>query len=120
VNTFLFAFKDVEADVLLELTNATSATLRSVEILTIFLKDEGTPGGPSQAHIRFATVGSIRPNENVVISHKTWLNGKPAAAGDDQMERLKIASGALKPYVLDISWMDPEGKTCFQRIPVGH
>jgi hypothetical protein len=55
-----------------------------------------------------------------VISHKTWFNGKPAEAGDDQIERLKIAAGKLKPYVLDISWMDAEGKTRFQRIPVGH
>lgn len=120
MNTFLFTFKDVEADVLLELTNATSETLRSVEILTIFLKDEATPEGPSQAHIRFAPIASILPNENVVISHQTWMNGKPAEAGYDQMNRLKIATGKVKPYVLDISWTDPGGKTYFQRIPVGH
>lgn len=116
-----FRFIDVEADVRLELGNEADHTLKSVEILTIFLKDLETPGGgPSQAHIRFDAVGSIRPKENVVLSHKTWVNGKIVHASDDLLARLKVIAGEVKPYVLDISWEDPEGKTRFQRIPVGH
>ena len=38
----------------------------------------------------------------------------------DLLARLKVIAGEIKPYVLDISWEDPEGKTRFQRIPVGH
>jgi hypothetical protein len=116
-----FRFVDVEADVRLELSNETSHALKCVEVLTVFLKDIETPGGgPSQAHIRFDQVGSIRPNENVMLSHKTWINGKIAGAGADLLARLKVIAGEAKPYVLDISWQDPEGKTRFQRIPVGH
>jgi hypothetical protein len=115
-----FRFIDVEADVRLELGNEADHTLKSVEILTIFLKDLESPGGASQAHIRFDAVGSIRPKENVVLSHKTWVNGKIAHAGEDMLARLKVIAGEVKPYVLDISWEDPEGKTRFQRIPVGH
>ena len=116
-----FRFIDVEADVRLELSNEASHALKCVEILTVFLKDLGTPGGgPSQAHIRFDTVGSIRSKENVVLSHKTWVNGKIVGAGADLLARLKVVAGEVKPYVLDISWQDPEGKTRYQRIPVGH
>jgi hypothetical protein len=116
-----FRFIDLEADVRLELSNDADEPLRCVEILTVFLKDLETPGGgPSQAHIRFDAVGSIRPRENVVLTHKTWVNGKIAAAGADLLARLKVITGKAKPYVLDISWQDPEGKTRFQRIPVGH
>jgi hypothetical protein len=114
-------FIDVEADVRLELSNDADHALKCVEILTVFLKDLETPGGgPSQAHIRFDAVSSIRPKENVVLSHKTWVNGKVAGAGADLLARLKVIAGEVKPYVLDISWQDPEGKTRFQRIPVGH
>lgn len=114
-------FVDVDADIRLELSNDADHALKSVEILTVFLKDLETPGGgPSQAHIRFDSVGSIRPKENVVLSHKTWVNGKVAGAGADLLARLKVIAGEVKPYVLDISWEDPEGKTRFQRIPVGH
>jgi len=116
-----FRFIDVESAVRLELSNDAEHVLKGVEILTVFLKDLETPGGgPSQAHIRFDAVGSIRPKENVVLSHKTWVNGKVAGAGADLMARLKVIAGEAKPYVLDISWEDPEGKTGFQRIPVGH
>ncbi|MEP6818090.1 MAG: hypothetical protein ABJA18_01060 [bacterium] len=116
-----FRFIDGEADVRLELSNDADQPLKCVEILTVFLKDLETPGGgPSQAHIRFEVVGSIRPKENVVLSHKTWVNGKIAGAGADLLARLKVIAGEVKPYVLDISWQDPEGKTRFQRIPVGH
>ncbi len=116
-----FRFIEEDADVRLELSNDADHALKCVEILTVFLKDIETPGGgPSQAHIRFEAVGSIRPKENVVLSHKTWVNGKMAVPGADLLARLKVIAGEAKPYVLDISWQDPEGKTRFQRIPVGH
>jgi hypothetical protein len=114
-------FIDMESDVLLELTNDTDQVLKSVEVLTVFLKDLETPGGgPSQAHIRFDAVSAIRPKENVVLAHKTWVDGKVVEASADQLARLKVIAGEAKPYVLDISWQDLEGKTRFQRIPVGH
>lgn len=51
--TFLFSFIDTKSRLLLELTNTTLETLKSIEVLTVFLKDEETAGrGPSQAHIR--------------------------------------------------------------------
>lgn len=109
------------AGVHLELSNDADHALKCVEILTVFLKDLETPGGgPSHAHIRFDAIDSIRPKENVVLSHKTWINGKLADASTDLLARLKVIAGEVKPYVLDISWQDPEGKTRFQRIPVGH
>ena len=118
---FLYSFIDTKARLLLELTNATDDVLKSVEILTIFLKDEETVGGgPSQAHIRFDPVRFMQPREKAVLSHRTWVNGRPADADHDQLERLRIVAGAVTPYVLNISWEDAEGKTRFQRIPVGH
>lgn len=118
---FTVRFVDVEADVRLELSNAADHTLKSVEVLTVFLKDLETPGGgPSQAHIRFDVVESIRPKENVILSHKTWINGKIVGGGADLLTRLKVEDGVVKPYVLDISWDDTEGKKRYQRIPVGH
>ena len=120
MKTFQCTFVDTGSSVSLQLTNATNETLRSVEILTVFLKDDSTVGGPSQAHIRFEPLNAVRPQENVVVSHATWINGKRAATEFDQLSRLTSSNGAIKPYVLDISWQDPGGKTCFQRIPVGH
>jgi hypothetical protein len=118
---FIFRFIDEPTTVLLELTNATDHALKSIEILTIFLKEEETSGrGPSQAHIKFDVVASMKPREKAVLSHKTWINGKPADTNHDQLERLKIIPGLVSPYVLDISWEDAQGKTRFQRIPVGH
>jgi len=38
----------------------------------------------------------------------------------DQLGRLEVIASEVSPYVLDISWQDVEGKTRFQRIPVGH
>ena len=117
----IFRFIDGESKVLLELTNATEKTLRSIEILTVFLKDEETPGGgPSQAHIRFDAIKSMRPKEQAVLSHRTWINGRLADSESDQLGRLKLIAGEVNPYVLDISWEDEEGKARFQRIPVGH
>jgi len=114
-------FINDDANVLLELVNTTDLTLKSIEVLTIFLKDEVTiGGGPSQAHIRFEGIKAMLPKEKAVLSHRTWINGKPAAREDDQLARLKVLAGLASPYVLDISWEDVNGRTRFQRIAVGH
>ena len=113
-------FMDTKPRMLMEITNTTAKTLRSVDILTVFLRNEEGPAGPSQAHIRFGTINSVRPNEKAVVSHRTWINGMPANDAQDQIRRLEVVVGAVKPYVLDISWEDLDGKTQFQRIPVGH
>ena len=119
--TFNFRFIDASSKVLVELTNASEKTLKSIEILTIFLKDNETPGGgPSQAHIRFDGVKCMQPGEKTVLSHRTWIDGKPTDADHDQMEQLKFIAGQANPYALEISWEDPEGKMRFQRIPVGN
>jgi hypothetical protein len=119
--TFVAQFIDTGSKVHLELMNATDQTLECVEILTVFLKDEEiTGGGPSRVHIKFDDIKSIRPKERAVLSHRTWIDGKPVDPNDDQLERLKVIATEAKPYVLDISWQDGEGKTRFQRIPVGH
>jgi hypothetical protein len=120
-NPFTFEFIAEGSRVLLGLTNETDQTLKRIEVLTVFLKDEETPGGgPSQASIKFKDTDCVYPNERVVLSHRTWINGKPVDAGQDQLERLQIIAGEVKPYVLDISWQNMEGKTRFQRIPIGH
>jgi hypothetical protein len=119
--TFNFRFINAPSKVVVELTNASEKTLKSIEILTIFLKDKETPGGgPSQAHIRFDSVKCMQPGEKAVLCHQTWINGKPADADHDQLERLKLIAGQANPYALEISWEDPEGKMRFQRIPVGN
>jgi hypothetical protein len=118
---FTARFIDDEASVLLELTNTGDEPCKGVEVLAIFLKDEETPGGgPSRAHIIFDLVKSLMPKEKAVLSHRTLVDGRPAAAGLDQLGRLKVVAGETKPYVLDISWEDSKGKTRYQRIPVGH
>lgn len=118
--TFNFKFIDGLSTVLVELTNSSEMTLKSIEILTIFLKDKEPGAGPSQAHIRFDGVKSMKPGETTVLSHRTWINGKPADADHDQMERLKLIAGQANPYALEISWEEPDGKMRFQRIPVGN
>lgn len=119
--TFNFQFIDAPPKVVVELTNTSDNTLKSIEILTIFLKDKETPDrGPSQAHIRFEGVKSMKPGEKTILSHRTWINGKPAEDDYDQMEQLKLIAGKANPYALEISWEDPEGKMRFQRIPVGN
>ena len=118
-----FTAKFLEGDqkVLLELTNTSGEVLKGVEVLAIFLKDQGTPsGGPSRSHIKFETIKALHPKERAVLSHRTWIDGRPADAAHDQLERLKAVEGEAKPYVLDISWENEEGKTRYQRIPVGH
>ena len=117
---FIIRFIDTKPRVLLELTNTTEMTLKSIEILTIFLKDEGPAAGASRAHIRFDRINSVQPMGKAVISHRTWINGMPANEAQDQIRRLQVVAGAVKPYVLDISWEDLDGKMQFQRIPVGH
>jgi len=118
--TLTAKFLDTKPRVLLELTNETEKTLKAVEILTVFLKAEEMPGGPSEAHIRFEAIKFLLPQQIAVVSHRTWINGQPARDERDQMARLKIVDGEINPYVLDISWQDIEGKARFQRIPVGH
>ena len=113
-------FIDTKPRMLMEITNTTVQTLKSVEILTVFLTNDEGPGGPSRAHIRFDPIKSVQPNEKAVVSHRTWINGMPASDAQDQMARLEVVFGNTKPYVLDISWEDVNGKTQFQRIPVGH
>lgn len=118
---FIASFVEAGDNVVLELTNKTAQPLKCVEILTVFLKDEETPGGgPSRANIKFETIKCIQPEEKVVLSHRTWIDGKPVQPQQDQLERLKAVAGGVKPYVLDISWEDAEGKSRYQRIPVGH
>jgi hypothetical protein len=115
----VISFMDTQPRMLMEITNTTASTLKSVEILTVFLKDLESLG-PSRAHIRFDTIKSIQPNEKVVVSHRTWINGSPASDAQDQIRRLEVVAGAAEPYVLDISWENVEGKMRFQRISVGH
>ena len=118
---FTYRFVDDGANILLELTNATKQTLKRVEILTVFLKNEEAFGyGPSQVHIRFEAVERILPAEKSLLSHTTLINGKAADQDRDHLQRLEAIDGKANPYVLDISWQDAEGKTRFQRIPVGH
>jgi len=95
---FNFRFIGAPSNVLLELTNVTEKTLKSIEILTVFLKDEETPGGgPSQAHIRFDAVKSMQAKEKAVLSHRTWINGRPADTDHDQLGRLKVIAGEVSP-----------------------
>ena len=119
--TFNFRFVNGPSTVLVELTNSSEMTLKSIEILTIFLKDKESPGGgPSQAHIRFDGVKSMKPGETIVLSHRTWINGKPADTDQDQMERLELKAGQANPYALEISWENAEGKMRFQRLAVAN
>ena len=117
---FTFRFIDAKPRILLELQNTTERAMRSIEILTIFLKDLETPeGGLSEAHLRFDAIKSMSPGASAVVSHRTWLNGRPVNDERDQMVRLKGIPGETNPYVLNLSWKDAEGKARFQRIPIG-
>jgi hypothetical protein len=88
---FIARFLDGDREVRLELTNTSGETLKGVEILAIFLKDQGTPSGvPSQSHIKFETLRSVYPKERAVLSHRTWIDGRPADSAHDQLERLKV------------------------------
>src|SRR6478672_12540841 len=116
--TLTARFLETKPRVLLELTNATEKTLKSVEVLTIFLKTNTTLNGYSQAHIRFDAIKLMLPHQTAVMSHRTWIDGRPASDERDQMTQLTTVAGTFSPYVLDISWEDAEGKARFQRIPV--
>jgi hypothetical protein len=119
--TFTIRFLDMKPRILLELTNQSEKTLTAIEILTIFLKTETTPDdGRSEAHIKFEAIKSMLPQQTAVPAHRTWIDGKPANDVRDKMARLKVIEGQARPYVLDISWEDGEGKARFQRVPVGH
>ena len=100
---FIIRFMDTKPRILMELTNTTEMTLKSIEILTIFLKDEGSAAGSSRAHIRFDRINSVQPNGKAVISHRTWINGMPASEAQDQIGRLQVVAGAVKP----MSWTFP-------------
>ena len=118
---FTYQFLDDGPNLHLELTNATQQTLKRVEILTIFLKnEEASFAGPAQVHIRFDSVERILPAEKSVFSHTTLINGKVTRDDRDQLARLQDVEGTPNPYILDISWQDADGRTRFQRIPVGH
>ena len=118
---FTVRFIDTKPRLLLELKNTTETTLRSIEIMTIFLKnEEASDGAPSQAQIRFEAIRSMHSQDTAVLSHRTWINGSPVNDERDQMARLKVIAGEFMPYVLDISWQNAEGKARFQRISVGH
>jgi len=118
---FTYRFVNEGSNVLLELTNATKETLKHVEILTVFLKnEEASSPGPSQVHIRFDAIDRILPSEKSIMHHTIWINGKQADAPTTHLQRLEAIDGKVNPYVLDISWQNAEGRTRFQRIPVGH
>lgn len=116
----IIRFIDTHPRMQMEITNTTESLLKSVEILTVFLKDEQGLNTPSRAHIRFAPVRSVQPKEKVVVSHRTWINGRHSSDAQDKLGCLEVVVGAPEPYVLDISWEDVDGKIQFQRIPVGH
>jgi hypothetical protein len=116
---FTFRFIDTKPRILLELKNTAETALRSVEIMTIFLKND-VQDGAAQTQIRFDVIKNMRPGDAAVLSHRTWINGMPVNDARDQMDRLQIVAGEFTPYVLDIQWENPEGKARFQRIPVGH
>jgi hypothetical protein len=113
-------FIDTHPRMLMELTNTSMNLLKSVEILTVFLKDRQHFTTPSRAHIRFDPIRFVQPNEKAVVYHRTWINGRPSTDAQDQIAQLEVVAGEVKPYVLDISWEDVDGKIQFQRIPVGH
>ena len=112
---------DTKSRIFLELTNLTDHTLRSIEIVTVFLKDETSTGRDAEKiQIRFDGVRTMPARQTAVLSHRTWIDGRPANSDEDQMEQLRIIAGEVKPYVLDISWKDADGKSYSQRIPIGH
>ena len=118
--TFAFRFIETGLNVELELMNISNQSVKSIDVLTIFLKNETSSGGPSQVHIRFKTIEHIPALQNLVIPHTTWIDGKPVSNDLDQLSRLRDIADGPNPYVLDISWQDAEDKMRFQRIPLGH
>src|SRR3954467_2421820 len=95
---FTFRFIDAKPKILLELQNTTEKGFRSIEILTIFFKNEESPEGDlSEAHLRFDAIKSISPLASAVVSHRTWIDGRPANDEQDQMARLKGIPGQANP-----------------------
>lgn len=116
---FTFRFIDLESNVSLELFNECNQAVKNVEILTVVLEDEEIPDDiPPKVSISFADVKFIKSKEKVVLSHRTWIDGKPSYEKRDHLLRLKEISGQTITYVLDISWDNAEGKRRFQRIPI--
>ena len=94
MNTLTARFLDTKPKVLLELTNETETSLKSVEILTIFLKTKTTLDiGHSQAHIRFDPIKLMLPQETAVLSHRTWIDGQPVSDERDQISLTKNHRG---------------------------
>ena len=89
---FIISFIDTKPRMLLELTNTTEMDLKCIEILTIFLKDEGPRAGSSRAHIRFNRINSVQPKEKAIVSHRTWIDGMPASEAQDQIGRLEVVA----------------------------
>lgn len=118
-NPFMFRFTESESKVFLELFNGCYQTLRNVEIFTVVLDDEEIIDSiPPKVSISFADLKFINSKQWIILSHKTWIDGKPTHAKHDQLSRLKAITGQAKTYVLDISWDNAEGKRRFQRIPM--
>ena len=111
--TFNFQFIEAPPKVVVELTNASRHTLKSIEILTIFLKDKETPGrGPSQAHIRFDGVKSMKPGEKTVLSHRTGLMENRLRLTTISMERLKLIASQANPLCIG-DFVGGSGKCVF-------
>jgi hypothetical protein len=119
---FTARFIDEGEHILLELMNTSDQQFMCVEVLTVFLKSEESTERniSSRAHIKFEPIKTIRPKEKIVLTHRTWIDGKPVAPDRDELERLTVVAGGVKSYVLDISWENADGKSRYQRIPVGH
>jgi hypothetical protein len=65
---FTFRFIDTKPRILLELKNTAEIALRSIEIMTIFLKnDEHVQDGGAQTQIRFDVIKSMRPGDAAVL-----------------------------------------------------
>jgi hypothetical protein len=118
--TLTARFLDTKPRVLLELSNDSNETHKAVEILAIFLKADASTVVLPEAQIKFDVVKVMPAQHGAVVSHRTWIDGKPVNDERDQMGRLKLVAGEPSPYVLHISWEDAEGKARFQSIPVGH
>jgi hypothetical protein len=87
---FGFRFVDTKQRVLLELTNKTEMTMKSIEILTVFLKDEETPGEVLRKHIFVSTEYSLfnqRKRQSSPIKHGLMAS---------RQQRSKISSADLK------------------------
>ena len=78
-------FMDTKPRMLMEITNATTTTLKSVEILTVFLKDEQGSAAPL-ATFRFDPQIQFNKRKGG-CSHRTWINGRQRNDAQDQIGR---------------------------------